>query len=568
MPRSNTKPGSSKKQDPKADKDIMFEELFFEPLGDDEGSTIDSNVEEELSGSGDSDDSEAELERGKRIKVRVYATLYGKDVKCREQTPLHCVLNEFGEGLREYTKTNVRMGKKVVALGNSLAVAGRDPNVDVFSHNPPLDSMFSLVNFKKDTTRAILVNVPLSIHHNEHADAAVIYDKKHLAQVNLQSGNILHSQEKKAANKRKLQNRKDRKAREREAALALPATQSDTGNENDSHVEDGVQAATPSEQTSASTPFTMEYFEMRMAEERREREEAVGGLQSENFQLSERVRLLEKSNVKLEKANVELEKANVKLEKANVELQKANVELRQRVGELERQNERKHQALGSAYKAFDDLKSVGGDDAAYKSLKENLKAYKIMQLLKADGDLDPVAHGKNVTMTPTETVQAIGLRSVIDGGQDLLGQLLGLGDSSADNKNNNYSINFRLYLDDDEADRLLSAKEVDDRRYNLAIERIKSRIGSLSPEETRTPLNSAAIRLSTKKEVMDILTCRHSRFRIQGNNAAHSMPDVAEFDAYQVDDDFSVDDKKIMRIILCAVRSTDGNQGTGVAAAA
>ncbi|KAF9550932.1 hypothetical protein CPC08DRAFT_320865 [Agrocybe pediades] len=112
-------------------------------------------------------------------------------------------------------------------------------------------------------------------------------------------------------------------------ALALPATQSDTGNENDSHVEDGVQAATPSEQTSASTPFTMEYFEMRMAEERREREEAVGGLQSENFQLSERVRLLEKSNVKLEKANVEL---------------------RQKVGELERQNERKHRVLGTQTK--------------------------------------------------------------------------------------------------------------------------------------------------------------------------------------------------------------------------
>ncbi|KAF4612591.1 hypothetical protein D9613_012709 [Agrocybe pediades] len=176
MPRSNTKPGSSKKQDPKPDKDIMFEELFFEPLGDDEDSTIDSNVEEvsevELSGSGDSDDSEGELERGKRIKVRVYATLYGKDVKCREQTPLHRVLNEFGEGLREYTKTNVRMRKKVVALGNSVAVAGRDPTVDVFSYNPPLDPMSSLVNFKKDTIRAILLNVPLSIHHNEHADAA------------------------------------------------------------------------------------------------------------------------------------------------------------------------------------------------------------------------------------------------------------------------------------------------------------------------------------------------------------------------------------------------------------
>ncbi|KAF9550933.1 hypothetical protein CPC08DRAFT_320908 [Agrocybe pediades] len=132
-------------------------------------------------------------------------------------------------------------------------------------------------------------------------------------------------------------------------------------------------------------------------------------------------------------------------------------------------------------------------------------------------------------------------------------------------------MNFRLLLDDDEADKVLSSKVVDDRRYNLAMEYINSRIGSLSPEETRTPLNSTAIRLSTKKEVMEILICRHSRFRIQGNNAAHSMPDVAEFDAYQVYPnmkDFSVDDKKTMRIILRAVHSANGTQGTGVAAAA
>ncbi|KAF9556399.1 hypothetical protein CPC08DRAFT_820473 [Agrocybe pediades] len=562
MPRSKTKPGSSEQQASKRDKDIMFEELFFDPLDEDEDSTINSNVEEEsdveLSDSGDSDDSEAKLERGKRIKVRVYATLYGKDIKCREQTPLHRVLNKFGEGLREYTKTNVRLDKQVVAIGNSVAVSGRDPNVNVFSYNPPLASMFSFASVSKDTTRAILVNIPLSNHHKEHADAAVIYNKTHLSQVNLQAGNILHTQEKKAANKKKLQNKKQRKAEAaRQTALALAATQSDTGNENESHVEGAVQAAAPSEQKSASTPITMEDLLMRMDAERHEREEAVAGLKKENSELGERVGVLEK--------------ANVKLEKANVKLQKENVELRQRVGELERENERKHQALGSANKAFDDLKSVGGDNAAYRSLKENLKAYKIMQLLKADGDLDSVAHGKNVKMTPTKTLQAINLRSVIDGGQRLLGQLLGLSDSSADNgdnKNSNYSINFRLLLDDDEADKRLTSKEVDDRRYNLAMEYINSHIGSLSPEETRTPLNSAAIRLSTKKEVMDILTCRHSRFRIQGNNAAHSMPDVAEFDAYQVDDDFSVDDKKIMRIILCAVRSTDGNQGTGVAAAA
>ncbi|KAF9559528.1 hypothetical protein CPC08DRAFT_516501 [Agrocybe pediades] len=254
----------------------------------------------------------------------------------------------------------------------------------------------------------------------------------------------------------------------------------------------------------------------------------------------------------------------------------------QPVCEWERKFRRKSRELVELQTAHGRLIASGGDHKLAKAYKENVKT--ALKLLSEDlfGGIEGAMSvsilfftgiyciiawfGWTLSLTtclqPSEILQALGLRAILDAGQSLLGRFLGL--ETMDPKKDTYSLSFRMKISRDANGKLFGKGQVaDDGRRNYARMLIQSQMNMLTAQEQQSPLAVATQCLLDKEEIMKILTVGRSKFRDEGDMVAHMIPTLADVEGYVVSpaSELTVNEKRNMKIILEAVNMAKGDQG-------
>ncbi|KAF4614958.1 hypothetical protein D9613_003513 [Agrocybe pediades] len=491
---------------------------------------------------------QAELKPGEDV-VRVYASVHFQDIAINKDTKVQRILNTFGRSLQAHANSPVRLDMRHVrGLGNVSV----EPERRALFRNDTVSSMLESIPERK-AIHSIILDIPLSIHNGEDPEAASLFSTIHLFEYAT--------------------------AQARAAAQRLSASETTASAPNVNAVdeEQSVQADKPSGRRPPSQDEMWEqmqslnYGMVSLREENRDLRDNVAKLQEENgelIQLKDRLGRVEEENGELKDRLGRVEEENRELKDNVAKLQEENRELRDNVAKLQEENrevghkvrewEKNFQSKSNEFKemqaAHQRLLASGGDPNLSKAYKENVRtALKFLN--------EELFGGIEGSMSSTEILQAISLRAIIDAGQGLLAQFLGL-PNTIDSQTTAYSIIFRLKISHDaDGTDFGKGSAADAARLEYAKTLIKSHMDELTPAERQSPLAVATQQILDKQEIMHILTCANSPYRNEGNKAAHILPSLAAVDGYVVTpaSRLTVEDKQHMKVLLGVINMAQGN---------
>ncbi|KAF9559494.1 hypothetical protein CPC08DRAFT_818721 [Agrocybe pediades] len=448
---------------------------------------------------------QAELKPGEDV-VRVYASVHFQDIAINKDTKVQRILNTFGRSLQAHANSPVRLDMRHVrGLGNVSV----EPERRALFRNDTVSSMLESIPERK-AIHSIILDIPLSIHNGEDPEAASLFSTIHLFEYAT--------------------------AQARAAAQRLSASETTASAPNVNAVdeEQSVQADKPS---GRRPPSQDEMWEQ---------------MQSLNYGM---VSLREENRDLRDNDNVaKLQEENGELRDNVAKLQEENREVGHKVREWEKNFQSKSNEFKEMQAAHQRLLASGGDPNLSKAYKENVRtALKFLN--------EELFGGIEGSMSSTEILQAISLRAIIDAGQGLLAQFLGL-PNTIDSQTTAYSIIFRLKISHDaDGTDFGKGSAADAARLEYAKTLIKSHMDELTPAERQSPLAVATQQILDKQEIMHILTCANSPYRNEGNKAAHILPSLAAVDGYVVTpaSRLTVEDKQHMKVLLGVINMAQGN---------